>query len=84
MRPLSRRSLVSGERIPSSGLYAVEHDEHLLPAQATLLRDQTFPACAACSAPVHFRQVRRMDYLDKLEGNIVIYVLPVLPQDKAA
>ncbi len=73
----------SGERIPHSGLYEVSHELHLLPSEVTLLKDRTFPPCAACDTPVQFTLMRRMDHLDKLEGNVVLHVIPVLP-DKAA
>jgi hypothetical protein len=77
-------SLISGERIPYSGLYRVTHEAHQLPPQVTLVGGQIFPPCAECSAPVHFALVRRMNHIDKLTGNIVLNVLPVLDKKKAA
>jgi hypothetical protein len=76
-------SLKSGERIPTSGLYQISHDAHALPSQVTLLKGFAFPPCCECAIPVMFKLQRRMPHLDKLRGNIVVYVLPVL-EDKAA
>jgi hypothetical protein len=75
---------MSGERIPFSGLYKVSHEPHELPPQVTLVAGQLFPPCAECHAPVRFTLLRRMDHLDKLTGNIVLNVLPVLDKKKAA
>jgi hypothetical protein len=74
---------MSGERIPFSGLYKVSHEPHELPSQVTLVAGQLFPLCAECRAPVRFTLLRRMDHLDRLTGNIFLYVLPVL-EKKAA
>ncbi len=80
---VSGSSFLSGKPIPSSGLYEVIHEQHCLPKQVTLLRDRVFPYCSACSVPIHFSQVRTMDYLDKLDGKIVLHVLPVLDKNAA-
>ncbi len=83
MPPSRHVRSASGERIPHSGLYEVSHELHLLPSQVTLLKDRTFPPCAACETPVGFTLVRRMDHLDKLKGHVVLHVIPVLPEKAA-
>jgi hypothetical protein len=80
---VSALSSISGEPIPSSGLYQVLHDDHALPSQVTLVKGFSFPPCAECAIPVHFKLLRVMPHLDSLRGNIVLNVLPVL-KDEAA
>jgi hypothetical protein len=47
-----------GERVPVSGIYAVEHDQHRLMHQATLDKDMLFPLCRTCGTEVRFTLVR--------------------------
>jgi hypothetical protein len=45
----------TGSEIRATGIYAVSHPEHKLPAEVTLLYGQVFPPCAKCGHAVHFR-----------------------------
>jgi hypothetical protein len=68
----------SGERTPSSGLYQVLHEAHLLPPRVVLIKGKTFPSCAECAVPVRFVQVSNMPHLDNLQGCIVLKTLSVV------
>ena len=80
---MSKLIFSSGQRIRSSGLYYVLHDAHRLPQRVALVKEQTFPPCAECDAPVSFIQVRHMPHLDRLQGCIVLTAPPVV-KDPAA
>jgi hypothetical protein len=47
----------TGWQVPYSGIYRVYHKEHRLPHQVTLLKENSFPACAKCKEAVHFELV---------------------------
>jgi hypothetical protein len=47
-----------GDKVPFTGIYAVEHDQHRLMHQATLEVGMLFPLCRTCKAEVRFTLVR--------------------------
>src|SRR5205814_2146823 len=51
-------TFTSGGRIPATGIYRVQHAEHRLPAEVTLLEGQSFPVCSRCNCEVHFELLR--------------------------
>jgi hypothetical protein len=75
---------LSGQKVPSSGIYQVRHKKHRLPHQVTLLRDQQFPPCARCGNAVQFKVIRLVDALDERRGKIILNVLPVIDDDQRA
>jgi hypothetical protein len=42
------------QAVPISGVYRVEHNGHREAHEATLLKGETFPACAVCGDEVRF------------------------------
>jgi hypothetical protein len=77
----------TGGLIPESGNYRVQHTEHHLPHEVTLLRDQKFPRCAKCNNAVSFDliQAEGAGSLDALgQGRrICLYELPELEEESA-
>src|SRR5262245_46283771 len=51
-------SFVTGDRVPSSGIYSVEHIAHQLFAEVAMFQGEVFSRCAHCSSAVTFRRVR--------------------------
>jgi hypothetical protein len=45
----------TGEKVSLSGHYKVFHKAHVLSSEIALLNGRSFPACAQCKLPVHFR-----------------------------
>jgi hypothetical protein len=54
----------TGDRVPSSGIYSVEHMAHQLFADVAMFQGEVFPKCARCSGAVTFRLVREFPGLD--------------------
>lgn len=77
-------SYATGQRVPASGIYQVRHREHQLPHEVTLLKDETFPPCSRCSTAVLFKLVRLVTALDKSGWKIILNVLPVFEDERAA
>ena len=48
----------TGEVVPHSGIYQVNHNEHRLPHEVTLLRANSFPSCAKCGNNVTYKLLR--------------------------
>ena len=57
-------SFVTGDRVPSSGIYSVEHTAHQLFAEVAMFQGEVSPRCAHCSSAVTFRRVRAFPGLD--------------------
>ena len=68
----------TGKTVPHSGIYRVIHENHVLPREVTLLKDQFFPRCAACERAVLFLPLRIAPGLERSDVRITIYELPVL------
>jgi hypothetical protein len=72
----------TGTFVPRTGMYAVLHPEHRLPAEVTLVQGELFPRCQACETPVAFALRRRLDnrLSSMAHSRIHLYQLPVLDQ----
>lgn len=69
----------TGALVPESGVYAVRHSEHRLPAEVTLLHGHRFPSCEACEEPVTYRLRRRLGHaVISSQFNVQLHHLPVL------
>ena len=69
----------TGEAVPETGIYGVSHSPHCLPSEVTLLRQQPFPRCEKCEAPVEFTFLRSARHVaTNLNFHVVLFVLPVL------
>jgi hypothetical protein len=68
----------TGAFVPRTGIYAVLHSGHRLPAEVTLVAGDWFPRCQACDTPVTFALRRRLDYRPFAHSRIHLYQLPVL------
>ncbi|HET6936862.1 MAG TPA: hypothetical protein VFI72_18610 [Candidatus Angelobacter sp.] len=47
-----------GERVPTTGIYKVEHESHRLMHHAILTQGMLFPRCRTCGDRVRFSLVR--------------------------
>lgn len=73
----------TGAFVPASGIYGVQHREHRLPSEVTLLRGETFPRCEACEFAVIFRLQRRLADPDVTTSfRIQLYQLPVIEEPR--
>jgi hypothetical protein len=54
-----------GEKVPSSGVYRVEHKEHREEHDATLREGEQFPTCTVCTEEVRFRLVQSAKLIDR-------------------
>ncbi len=71
----------TGSVVPDNGIYAVRHEEHLLPAEVTLMQGEIFPRCEACEGEVQFRLLRKLVERDPVfRFRVQLYQLPVLDQ----
>jgi hypothetical protein len=48
----------TGETVPTTGIYEVNHTEHRLPHEVILICGDVFPRCSKCAASVTFIRVR--------------------------
>jgi hypothetical protein len=51
----------SGQRIPYSGVYRVQHHEHRPSHLVTVVQGEFFPACRVCGLQVRFTAVHTAD-----------------------
>jgi hypothetical protein len=65
-----------GDKILESGIYRVYHENHRLPHEVTLLRDQLFPKCSKCENAVHFELVRSAPDITLAPFKVALYALP--------
>jgi len=73
------------EMVSQSGVYTVRHQQHRLPHEVTLLRDERFPRCEKCDTAVTFELIRAVtDEAAISSPRICLYELPVLEDDEAA
>ncbi len=76
---MSEERFASGELILRTGVYRVEHPQHLLPQEVTLEGGANFPGCAACDEPVAFELLRQVDTRAGTGGfRVALFRLPVL------
>ena len=79
---LSTQVYYTGEPVPESGIYSVSHAPHRLPSEVTLLRQQPFPRCEKCDAPVEFTLLRSAPQIAAHpDFRVVLFALPVLDDD---
>lgn len=60
----SPEDFATGQPVPASGIYSVQHSAHRLFSQVALFKGEQFPRCARCAGPVMFRIVRKFTGLD--------------------
>ncbi len=48
----------TGQEVPASGIYRVEHREHRLAHEVVLVAGQRFPRCGRCAAAVVFELIK--------------------------
>jgi hypothetical protein len=66
-----------GDKVPFSGIYAIEHDEHRLMHQATLEKGALFPLCRTCGARVRFKLVRAVKgYVLPFRSSVILEEYP--------
>jgi hypothetical protein len=71
----------TGQSIPTSGIYRVEHQQHRAPHEVTLLRGEEFPRCARCGDRVEFELVKAAPDLANRPFAIHLYEIPDLDTD---
>lgn len=70
----------TGQKILESGIYAVQHSEHRLPHEVTLLKGEQFPRCGKCADRVGFELLRAAPETDDSEFQIRLYELPEISE----
>ncbi len=74
---LSGLTYRAGQRIPTSGIYLVEHFRHRSGHEVTLVRNERFPFCQKCGYGVIFTLVQAAPQLDKTNSpKIVLHQIP--------
>ncbi|PYY22808.1 MAG: hypothetical protein DMG62_11595 [Acidobacteria bacterium] len=83
--PIHTGTWKTGTMVPKSGIYAVQHSEHRLPREVTLIQGQQFPRCEACESAVFFRMRRRLSAAGTgTQFHVSLYQLPVIGESKRA
>ena len=73
----------TGEAVPETGIYRVNHSRHRLHHEAILCKDERFPRCAKCSDHVLFELAYSAP--DLFSGfRPPIYELPVIEEKSAS
>ena len=83
---IARGTWRTGELVSTNGIYAVQHREHRLPPEVTLVHGELFPRCEACDSSVTFRILRKLHEVGPLSRfRVQLFQLPVLDkQDRAS
>jgi hypothetical protein len=71
----------TGQEIPGSGIYRVNHGSHRLPHEVTLISRALFPRCCKCADEVEFEPVMLARTLVEPRGQIILYELPCIESD---
>ncbi|HEX4603450.1 MAG TPA: hypothetical protein VH724_05600 [Candidatus Angelobacter sp.] len=71
----SPENFATGDSVPTSGIYSVQHSVHHLFAEVALFKGEVFPKCARCSDTVIFQMVREFLGLDA--GGLPSYRTPL-------
>ncbi len=74
---------LTGQAIPTNGIYYVFHPAHRLIRSVRLLKGDTFPRCSQCADQVSFELQAPFLTVDA-NGEIHIYELPLLDQEEGA
>ena len=53
-----------GDKVPSSGVYRVQHKSHRDEHEATLREGELFPNCTVCERDVRFRLIHSARLID--------------------
>jgi hypothetical protein len=73
----------SGERIPTSGIYRVNHGQHRLPHEVTLLEGSMFPPCAGCNYLVFFELLQAAPHLaGEQRFAVKLHAIPPMADDE--
>jgi hypothetical protein len=74
----------SGDIVPRSGLYRIDHDQHRLMHEATLTAGMLFPRCRTCKDGVRFTLIRAVKgYILPFRANEILEDYPEM-EDSAA
>lgn len=77
----------TGELVPASGMYSIEHAAHRLSSAVGMFKGEVFPRCSRCTESVTFHAIREFHGLD-VGGEpflrIPLYELQVLEGDAAS
>ena len=57
-KKMKARKFKPGDKVPSTGIYRVEHASHRLMHETTLLEKGLFPRCRECHSQVRFQLIR--------------------------
>jgi hypothetical protein len=72
----------SGQKIPTSGIYLVEHFRHRADHEVTLIRNERFPSCQTCGFGVVFTLVQAAPELDRsTSSKIVLHQIPEVSEN---
>jgi hypothetical protein len=74
---------LTGQVIPTNGVYYVFHPAHRLIRSVRLLQGDTFPRCSQCADQVSF-ELQAPFFTAGVNGEIHIYELPVRDQEDSA
>ena len=74
---------LTGQVIPTNGVYYVFHPAHRLIRSVRLLKGDTFPRCSQCADQVSFELQAPFLTVD-VNGEIHIYELPLRDQEEGA
>lgn len=84
LQPYQRSFFHSGDRIPATGIYRVNHGNHRLPHEVTLLEGGTFPPCARCDYLVFFELIQSAPRLAGSAGlrfAVKLHAIPPVLED---
>ena len=78
-------NLRTGCSVPKTGIYQVQHPQHRLPDEVTLIANQAFPRCSKCSEPVCFGLVRSAPAVETspTSFSVNLYELPEFAEDES-
>ena len=72
---------VTGQEVPSSGIYRVFHGEHRLPKELVLIAGNKFPRCGKCSNAVRFELVKTSPRLGR-HSNVVVHEISARDEER--
>ena len=78
---ITENLFATDERVPRTGIYAVNHTQHRLPREVPVFAGQVFPRCAKCDNPVSFRLIREAPEFDQREFRVWLHAIPPVEAD---
>ena len=71
----------TGQEVPQSGIYRVQHEAHRLPHEVALIAGNKFPRCGKCSKAVQFELLKAEPNM-AARANVIVHEITARERDE--